>query len=266
MLDRLLIYAATIILCACYTAPKQDGVQGTPKAQNRPLLGTNGCLQGMNLLQFDSLGRSVCLPIGRQWRTEKMASNDRKGFSIYVFSPPNSSPLIYGEWNAKGDYDDVHFNILGEPYTHPESDFVLMLGIERNSLAEFMTWDRIREKLIISMNLTHEVLSADTDTLDDLELFIRQGLLLGETPHIGGAWSVYTRNEVHWAYSMWARRLKHSGQIRAGIFAINEHDNKKVYLSAHWIRKDLPKDLDEVRSDSLFVIFNEVVESFKWAE
>ena len=117
------------------------------------------------------------------------------------------------------------------------------------------------------MNERYKILYADPDTLNTAYRVLREILLQHQDHSLKGkAWAITTRGGVDWAYELWVRRIEHTQQVRAGISAIAEDGDNDVIITAQWLRKHLPKELDEVRSDSVFVIFNEVVESFKWAE
>ena len=65
----------------------------------------------MRLMALDTIARSVCLPFGIQWRQERMEIDGRKDFSIYAFSPVNSSPVMYASYIDKDDEGNVN-NLL----------------------------------------------------------------------------------------------------------------------------------------------------------
>ncbi len=220
----------------------------------------------MRLMALDTIARSVCLPFGIQWRQERMEIDGRKDFSIYAFSPVNSSPVMYASYIDKDDEGNVN-NLLLEPRFNPESDAVVAIHISSNASSYRLPWNEMRESHVASMNWRYDLLYADPDTLRAIDRGFREMMLQHQDSSLKGkAWVITTRSGVDWAYELWVRRIEHTKQVRAGISAITEQEENTILIAAQWLRRNLPQELDEVRSDSLFVIFNEVVESFKWAE
>lgn len=195
-----------------------------------------------------------------------MEVDGRKKFSIFVFTPVSSSPEMYWSYIDKDDEGRVN-NVLLEPRFNPESDAVVAIHISSNGSSSRLPWNEMRDMHVGSMNERYKILYADPDTLNTAYRVLREILLHHQDHSLKGkAWAITTRSGVDWAYELWVRRIDHTQQVRAGIIAISEDGDNDVIITAQWLRKNLPKELDEVRSDSLFVIFNEVVESFKWAE
>ena len=187
-------------------------------------------------------------------------------FSVSAFSPLNSSPKMYSSYVDKNNEGRVG-NWLVEPRFATESDAVVAIEVSSIGPPGLLPWRETRESHVNGMNWRYGIEDADPDTLSTLERGIREMMLEHKDPTLTGkAWAITTRGGVDWAYELWVRRIEHTGQVRAGIAAFIQDEDKSAFISAHWLRKNLPKDLDEIRSDSLFVTFNEVVESFKWKD
>lgn len=263
MANRLLICAAALILCACFITPKSERDKPRAIQVQHPV----GCRLGMRLTALDTMAQSVCLPFGSQWKQVRSEIDGLKDFSICVFSPVNSSPMMHASYIDKGGEGRSN-NLILEPHFTPESDAVIAISISNEDPPHPFPWSEMRESHVDGMNYwRYGITDADPDTLKTMDRVFREIALQNRDPSLTGkAWAITTRNGVDWAYELWVRRIQHTGQVRAGITAFIQDEDKSAFISAHWLRKNLSKELDEVRSDTLFVIFNEVVESFKWAE
>lgn len=262
MLERLLLYSMAIALYSCYSAPRRTDDRLGPEDQL--VRGLDGCLTGMHLMLFDTLVHSVCLPFGTQWGQERSQVDGLERLSITAFIPVKSSPKMYASY-VDMRYEREMDNFPMAPRFAVESNAVVHIQVSAVDPRGSLPWSEMRVSYVAGMNSKYELVHADPDTLSTLERITREMMLEHKDPSLAGkAWSIKTRNGVEWAYELWVRRIAHTGEVRAGITAIIEDTDRSVLISAQWLRKDLPKDLDEVRSDGMFVIFNEVVESCKW--
>lgn len=266
MLDiRITFLALIIVIIGCAASNKSDAQQES-KAQQARVVGSNGCIKGMQPKTVDSLGWSACLPSGVQWQVVQGPLIDSRGVDIVLIIPHGSSPLSYESWNEKGAYENRYFNSLLEKHFDPESNVVLAIEVSIDKEADVISWKETREANISLRKTWYDLSRASKDSLDELDQMFRKGVLLGEYAHREETKTLITDHGVDWFYDLWVRKLEHSGQIRAGITAMNEHKDRNVVISTHWLRETLPDDLEEVRSDSMFVIMNQMVESFKWLD
>jgi hypothetical protein len=266
MFDYVRLSIVAILLASCFQASNKE--QGPPIGIQALSRGFDGCAQGMRLMEFESLAKRVCIPSGEAFSMEGEDTEDPNVISLFVYSPRNSSPLFHVAHSGNDPYSGGNWNVLNKKHNEPESDIVIIISVRIDSSLVEDAW--VYEEYFVD-NVLHgksfyDLINASPDTLKTIDRITRDQLIRSDYPRMGMVWGAWSRNNVQWMYDLWVRRISHSGQVRAGIEAINVKGDRSVSIVAHWVRDALPETLDELRSDSMFVIATEVVDSFEWPE
>jgi hypothetical protein len=265
MFDYVRLSIVAILLASCFQASNKE--QGPPIGTQALPRGVDGCAQGMRLMEFDSLAKSVCFPDDIIFRTEKRVTPALNLISLNAFIPSNSSPLIHTSFSLDDAFEGGSYNTLGEKHLAPESDVVIYLDILISS--SYSTWEDPEETIddeIFNLNTIFKLIKASPDTLGSIDRWMHEVHLSTNSPPWGEAWGQWSRSNVQWKYVLWVRHIAHSGQIRAGLESYTMKGDMHARVFSHWVRDALPETLDELRSDSMFVIATEVVDSFEWSE